>query len=218
MKRDSLGHSMTSMGVELIHILDAAGIAFIQCGGIDIYGAEISFDRNEIPWLIEALEAFAFAGTQISDEEFRRYYSGAVTEARFIALQMRAGTFGPPFQQRDWTRWRENGKGLRDLSKQVAFHLAATESVVVSANREVSQLRAAEEISHHDETPISFPALYKLCVGKMNRVGQEVAGSDSTVRGWKNAKGWPEKMTWQNVRQWLTTKKDYDIGPPPTEC
>lgn len=68
------------------------------------------------------------------------------------------------------------------------------------------------------DPPISLPALYELCVGKMNRVGREVAGSDATVRGWRNAKGFPKQMTWQAVRDWLNTRKDYDIGPPPTEC
>ncbi len=69
-----------------------------------------------------------------------------------------------------------------------------------------------------NDPPISWAALYEICVDRMNRVGQIVAGSDTTVRGWKRAKDWPEVMTWQNVRQWLNKKKDYDIGEPPTEC
>ncbi|MDX1930241.1 MAG: hypothetical protein SFV81_27185 [Pirellulaceae bacterium] len=68
------------------------------------------------------------------------------------------------------------------------------------------------------DCPISMAALYELCVKKVNRVGQEVAGSNSTVRGWKNAKGFPETMTWSSVREWLNRTKDYDIGNPPTEC
>lgn len=69
-----------------------------------------------------------------------------------------------------------------------------------------------------DDPPITMAALYELCVKKKNRVGVKVAGSDSTVRGWKKAKDFPPTMTWNAVRKWLNDKKDYDIGPPPTEC
>ncbi len=69
-----------------------------------------------------------------------------------------------------------------------------------------------------EDRPISLAALYELCVGRLNRAGIEVAGSESTVRGWKKAKGFPTEMTWNNVRRWLNKKKDYDIGPPPDEC
>jgi hypothetical protein len=64
-----------------------------------------------------------------------------------------------------------------------------------------------------------MPALYELCVKKLNRVGVVFAASDSTVRGWKKkSKDFPPTMTWNAVRKWLNDKKDYDIGPPPTEC
>lgn len=68
------------------------------------------------------------------------------------------------------------------------------------------------------DCPITIRSIYSLCVGKFNRAGGVVAGSESTVRGWKSRNLLPEPLTWQSVRKWLDENKDYDIGEPPNEC
>ncbi|HBE71805.1 MAG TPA: hypothetical protein DDW52_26985 [Planctomycetaceae bacterium] len=109
---------------------------------------------------------------------------------------------------------------LRQVYSEFPMSMKTAGELLVSLGDELAcVLEAADRMPRKSgEKPISTAAIYELCVDKLNRAGVTVAGSDSTVRGWKRCSDWPAKQTWNSVRDWLNRNKDYDIGEPPAEC
>lgn len=120
------------------------------------------------------------------------------------------------------SQWKKWTKAATKEIGTVTLDLSAWSMSAFRRDTELILRKMASEVAMNkepDDKPITMKAITELCVGRMNRVGVEVAGSESTVRGWKcKAKDFPQAMTWSTVRKWLNENKDFDIGPPPTEC